>query len=397
MKKLLALLLSLILVFSFTACGDNSGDAQNETNSAVTAVTHNGWYTEGDITITKDQVDEIVNQEYTTPKNVIVIIGDGMGPNDITLAEENVKGVYDFGLVLNRIKNHGLATTHSANADVTDSAASGTALATGSKTNNGYIGKDVNGNDLKNMAEIARENGKKIGIITDEDLPGATPTAFTVHNISRDNRKELANDMVKFKPDVLMCKDYMGVFALLDADTQKIFNDEYLVAKDFKRYKDVLDTDKENKKPFFGFLDGYSPVATYNLAHCAEVAFERLENDKGFFLMIESAGTDKFGHDNNMNGKLQSVVTLDRTVAAALKFMKDNPDTLLLITSDHETGGVKLPEGDNYKLNELLTQNSHTDTPVRVFAVGKGSEYFKDKTVDNTDIAKFLISDIDGE
>ena len=138
-------------------------------------------------------------------------------------------------------------------------------------------------------------------------------------------------------------------------------------------------------------------MATYNLAHCAEVAFERLENDKGFFLLVESAGTDKFGHDNNMNGKLQSVVTLDRTVAAALKFMKDNPDTLLLITSDHETGGVKLPEGDNYKLNELLTQNSHTDTPVRVFAVGKGSEYFKDKTVDNTDIAKFLINAIEGE
>ncbi len=397
MKKLLALLLSLILVFSFTACGDNSDDAQNETNSSAAAVTHNGWYTEGDIIITKDQVDEIINQEYTTPKNVIVIIGDGMGPNDITLAEENVKGVYEFGLVLNQIKNHGLATTHSADAEITDSAASGTALATGSKTNNGYIGKDVNGNDLKNMAEIARENGKKIGIITDEDLPGATPTAFTVHNVSRDNRKELANDMVKFKPDVLMCKDYMGVFALLDADTQKIFNDEYLVAKDFKRYKDALDTDKENKKPFFGFLDGYSPVATYNLAHCAEVAFERLENDKGFFLLVESAGTDKFGHDNNMNGKLQSVVTLDRTVAAALKFMKNNPDTLLLITSDHETGGVKLPEGDNYKLNELLTQNSHTDTPVRVFAVGKGTEYFKDKTVDNTDIGKFLINAIEGE
>ena len=161
MKKLLALLLSLILVFSFTACSDNNGDAQNETNSSATAVTHNGWYTEGDITITKDQVDEIINQEYTTPKNVIVIIGDGMGPNDITLAEENVKGVYDFGLVLNRIKNHGLATTHSADAEITDSAASGTALATGIKTNNGYIGKDVNGNDLKNMAEIARENGKK--------------------------------------------------------------------------------------------------------------------------------------------------------------------------------------------------------------------------------------------
>ncbi len=396
MRKLLSLLLSLILVFTFAACGDTDNSDQTATSSNSAAVTDNGWYTEGDITITKDQVDKIINQEYTTPKNIIVIIGDGMGPNDITLAEENIKGVYDFGLVLNQIKNHGLATTHSADAEITDSAASGTALATGTKTNNGYIGKDVNGNDLKTMAEIAREAGKKIGIITDEDLPGATPTAFVVHNISRDNRKELANDMVKFKPDVLMCKDYMSVFALLDADAQKIFNDEYLVAKNFKRYKETLDTDKENKKPFFGFLDGYSPVATNNLANCAEVAFERLKNDNGFFLMIESAGTDKFGHDNNINGKLNSVVTLDRTVAAALKFMKDNPDTLLVITSDHETGGVKLPEGDE-KLTDLLTVDGHTNTPVRVFAVGKGTEYFKDKTVDNTDIAKFLINAIKGE
>jgi len=112
--------------------------------------------------------------------------------------------------------------------------------------------------------------------------------------------------------------------------------------------------------------------------------------------MIESSGTDKFGHKNNINGKLSSVVTLDRTVAAALMFMKNNPDTLLIITSDHETGGVKLPEGDE-KLTDLLTVTSHTDTPVRVFAVGKGSEYFKDKTVDNTDIAKFIIKAVKGE
>ena len=133
-----------------------------------------------------------------------------------------------------------------------------------------------------------------------------------------------------------------------------------------------------------------------NLAQCAEVALKRLKNDNGFFLMIESSGTDKFGHKNNMSGKLNSVVTLDRTVAAVLKFMEKNPDTLLLITSDHETGGVKLPEGDE-DLKDLLTLTEHTATPVRVFAVGEGSEYFSGKTVDNTDIAKFLIKAIKGE
>ncbi len=378
MKKLLCIMLSLLLIFCVAACGK----------------TEDGWYTEGEIKITKKQVEKIINAEFTTPKNIIVIIGDGMGPNDITLAEKHVKGVFDFGLTLNQIKNHGLATTHSADSKITDSAASGTALSTGVKTNNGYIGKDVNGNDLKTMAERARDADKKVGIITDEELSGATPTAFTVHNISRDNRNELLNAMVKFKPEVLMAKDYTGVSVALDSDAKKIFKDDYLVAKDFKRFKETLDTDKDCKKPFFGFLDGYAPAATNNLANCTEVALKRLKNENGFFLMVESSGTDKFGHGNNINGKLASVVTLDRTVAVALKFMEENPDTLLIVTSDHETGGVKLPEG-NEQLTDLMTVNEHTATPVKVFAVGKGTEYFRDKTIDNTDIARFLIKAIE--
>lgn len=381
MKRLLAILLSIILIFTFASCGITEPE---------------GWYTEGEITITKKQVQKIVNTDFKTPKNVILIIGDGMGINDITLAEDNVNGVYDFGLVLNQIENHGLATTHSADSQVTDSAASATALSTGVKTNNTRIAKDVNGNDLKTMAETAREAGKKVGIITDEDLSGATPTAFTVHNISRDNRKELANAMVEFKPEVLMCKDYIGTSALLEKEARKIFDNEYLVAKNFKRFKEVLDSDKNCEKSFFGFLEGYSPVASYNLAQCAEVALKRLNNENGFFLMIESSGTDKFGHNNNINGKLNSVVTLDRTVAAVLKFMYNNPDTVLVITSDHETGGVKLPTGTE-SLTDLITVDGHTATPVGVFAVGKGTEYFKDKTVDNTDIAKFLIKALSGE
>lgn len=387
MKKLISLLLAFAIIFSFTACGKNT-DINTNTLEEVKPKT--------EITITKDQVQKIVNGEFKAPKNVIVIIGDGMGPNDITLAEQELDSVYDFGLVLNQIKNHGLATTHSADADVTDSAASGTALSTGFKTNNGYIGKDTNGNDLQTMAELARAQGKKVGIITDEDLSGATPTAFVVHNISRSNSKELANSMVSFMPDVLMCKDHTGTSALLEGDARKIFDNDYLVAKDFNRFNQALADDPDCKMPFFGFLNGFSTVASDNLALCAEVAFDRLQNNNGFFLMIESSGTDKFGHKNNINGKLNSVVTLDRTVAATLKFMEKNPDTLLVITSDHETGGVKLPKGDE-KLNELLTVTEHTNTPVRVFAVGKGSEYFSNKTVDNTDIAKFLISAIKGE
>lgn len=375
MKKLFSTLLAFLLIFSLVACG---APAENNT-------------------VTKEQIQNIVTGAFTTPKNIIVIIGDGMGPNDITLAQQYADGVYDFGLVLNQIPNHGLATTHSADSDITDSAASGTALATGVKTNNGYIGKDPEGNDLKNLAEIAREYGKKIGIITDEDISGATPSAFVVHNISRDNRKELVSAMVKFKPDVLMSKDYSNVFGYLDGEAQEIFNDEYVVARDFDRFEAALASDPNNEKPFWGFLNGYSTIASDNLAQCTQIALNRLKNENGFFLMIESAGTDKFGHGGNMKGKLSSVVNLDRTVATALKFMEENPDTVLIITSDHETGGVQLPVTGEEKLSELLTTDYHTATPVRVFGVGKGTEYFSGKTVDNTDIAKFLIAAIKGD
>ncbi len=398
MKKFLAVMLSFVMLFGFVGCSKEEKKQNNAQTPASTETSNfNGWYTEGEITITEKEVKAIVNGKFTTPKNIIVIIGDGMGPNDIALAKEHAEGVYDFGLVLDKIVNHGTATTHSANAEVTDSAASGTALSTGVKTNNGYIGKDVNGKDLITMAETARAAGKKVGIITDEAISGATPTAFTVHNDSRSNTSELINSMIKFKPDVLMGKDYSSVYVTLDDEAREIFDNEYLVAKDFSRFKQVLDTDPNCEKPFLGFLEGYSSIASYNLAQCAEVAFNRLKNENGFFVMIESAGTDKYGHGNDIQGKLNSVVTLDRTVAAALKFMEENPDTLLIITSDHETGGVKLPDDSTKYLSDLLTVTEHTATPVRVFAVGAGTEYFKDKQVDNTDIAKFLIKAIKGE
>ena len=393
MKKILSVILAVFMILGVTSCGKQ----QNADTSSIAQNTYNGWYTEGDVSITKDEIAAIVNGEFTQPKNVIVIIGDGMGPNDLTLTEKYLDSTFDFGLAVNKIKNHGLCTTHSASDDITDSAASATALSTGVKTNNKTIGKDPNGNDLKNLSEYAREAGKKVGIVTDDELSGATPSAFVVHNTDRYNSKELTNSMIKFKADVFMCQDHTSVSALLDSDARKIFDNEYLVAKKFDRFKETLDTDPESKKPFIGFLSGYSTMASNELSQCAEVALKRLKNDKGFFLMIESCGTDKYGSRNNMSGKLNSVVTLDRTVATVLKFMKENPDTLLIVTSDHETGGVKLPEKEGQSMNELLTTKEHTAAPVRVFAVGKGSEYFSGKTIDNTDIAKFLIKTIKGE
>ncbi len=380
MKKLLSIILILGVYLSFAAC----------TSTAK-------WTSDGQIRITQSGVEAIVNGKFETPKNVILIIGDGMGPNDLEVTSLYSEDMFEFGLVLNQIQNQGLCTTHSADSNITDSAASGTALATGVKTNNGTIAKDPQGKDLQTLTELARQNKKRVGIITNENIYGATPSAFTVHNESRDNYKEIANAFIRFKPDVLMGAKYKDFVSKLGSEELAILEKDYICAEDMASFETAAASDPEAKKSFIGFTERYASRASFNLAKSASFAFDRLKNDNGFFVMIESAGTDKFGSQKNMAGKMASVVELDRTVAAALLFMQDNPDTLLVVTSDHETGGVKKPTGDDGNLRNLFTTDYHTDTPVKVFAVGKGSEYFKDKTLDNTDIAKFLQSVIKGE
>ncbi|MBQ8304325.1 MAG: alkaline phosphatase [Clostridia bacterium] len=418
MKKILSILCAVLIILSLCACGGNASCEHLEKQAATClepskckacgatfdeALGHSfsqgkcirancnekdpdwiNWYTSGEVAITKAEAEEILSIDFKKPKNVIVMIGDGMGPNDLVLTEKNKKGCFDFGLVLNLIKSTGFATTRSFNADVTDSAASGTALATGQKTNNNYVGMSPEGKPIKNISEIAREMGKKVGIVTNDDITGATPSAFTVHNISRKNYSELATSFAKFKPDVLIGQGY-SQFADVDLSG-------FLVSKSIAEINSVLNLDTLCKKPFIGFFsEDILSAPSDTLAHLTEVALNRLKNDKGFFLMIESAGTDKAGHNTHIKGKVNSVVTFDRAVATVLKFMKENPDTLLIITSDHETGGVALPRGEFKLTSSLFTTDGHTNIDVRTFAVGYGAEYFSGKTVDNTDIAKFAI------
>ena len=135
MKKLLAIILSVIMLLSLSACGGKAD-----------------WTDDGQISISKSAVEKIISGEFTKPKNIILIIGDGMGENDIKATEIYSEDKFTFGLVLNQIKNQGYVTTHSADNEITDSAAAGTALSTGVKTNNGIIGKDPLGNVLNTMA-----------------------------------------------------------------------------------------------------------------------------------------------------------------------------------------------------------------------------------------------------
>ena len=390
MKKLLSLFFALLLILSLCGCSAPVSPETVPTTEPVPTEPAKVWYQEGTIEITAERVDAIVSQEFETPKNVILLIGDGMGINDIALSAQYGQNNYDFGLVLDRIPHRGLATTKSASHKVTDSAAAGTALATGVKTSNGVLGMDRTYKELKNISEIAREQGMKVGIITDDSITGATPSAFLVHNENRKSYDEIFTSALEFGPEVYIGKVEFDRYTEAE---KKGFN----AASRFQQIDYTFSISKDLTKPFVGFNSGYSTNVSNELSQCTQLAFQLLDNENGFFLMVESCGTDKYGHSPNITGKMNSVATLDRTLAAILLFMEKNPDTLLIVTSDHETGGVQLPKEGALVSDDLITTDTHTDTPVGVFALGQGSEYFHDKTVDNTDIAKFIIDAITKE
>lgn len=332
-----------------------------------------------------------LGQEYEAPKNVIFMIADGMGPNDLILCEREI----DEALLVNEIPYQGFAVTHSASHAVTDSAAAATALATGVKTTNGMVGRSPDGKALSNLCEIAREEGKKVGVVTNDLATGATPSSFTVHHSSRHDAAVIAEKIVDFAPDFLAAQDYQGFEKALGLEGRKQL-EGYSLSKTDATAEAALE--RAGERPCFCFSDAFSwEKADDTLVSYTQAALDFLENEKGFFLMIESCGTDKSGHENDMEGKLQSVVTLDRAVAAVLSFMREHPDTLLIITSDHETGGVQLPKEGEAISDQLFTTTKHTAEKVRVFALGAGAEYFHGKTVDNTDIAKFAIKAVKGE
>ncbi|MBP3381250.1 MAG: alkaline phosphatase, partial [Clostridia bacterium] len=223
----------------------------------------------------------------------IVMISDGMGLNDLVLAHKFSDFLFDFGLTFENFKNKGEMTTNSLSG-LTDSAASGTAMATGQKTENEFIGMKPDGTHLKNAPELARENGKKVGIVTDDDIYGATPSAFTVHCASRDNTEEIVRLFIEFTPDVLIGNGYLKYqnsvqkfkrLGTVNAETLAKIN----IAASEKDWETKAKEDPNREKAFWGFLDADLKTKGYSLAHATQVALERLENENGFFLMVEGA------------------------------------------------------------------------------------------------------------
>lgn len=272
-------------------------------------------------------------------KNVIVMIGDGMGQNHIEAAKI-VNNNQPLNMEINTKKTY---VTTASTKNVTDSAASATALATGYKTKNKYIGKDKNGNDLQNIIEYAKSIGKKTGLVATQVLCHATPAGFSVHNISRENYNEIMQSQITSS----------NIDLMLGGGTYWIEQNSALVeAQNNIAYINTLsdiDNIDENKRVIGTFAEKSigqmeDQQNRTSLADMTKKALSRLDNDTGFFVMIEGSDIDYYSHKYNMQNMLREMQDFDEAVAEAKKYVDNHSDTLLIITADHETGGLDLSD-----------------------------------------------------
>jgi Alkaline phosphatase len=312
-------------------------------------------------------------------KYVFYFIGDGMGINEVNAAEVYLSAMNgergSTSLLMTTFPVASMAATFSANADVTDSAAGGTALATGKKTNNGYIGVDPDVNNLETIAEKAKKAGKKVGVTSTVPINHATPASFYGHQKDRNMYYEISQDLIKSG------FDFFAGAGLYNRD--KLFNKSdapdiypqieqagYMI---YKGYDDFKTNAGKPKKIIllhknWEVVDGipYAIDRTtedLSLKQITEAAIDVLmrDNKKGFFLMLEGGRIDWAGHANDAATNIKEVIDMDEAIKVAYEFYEKHPkETLIVITADHETGGITVGKG-SMRINVLKHQKQSQD------------------------------------
>lgn len=335
------------------------------------------------------------------PKNVILLIGDGMGVAHVTAAK------VAFGeLEMERFPYGGLCTTFPDGSFVTDSAASGTALATGVKTVNGAISVTPEDAILKTALEYAEENGLATGLVVTCSITHATPAVFVAHVDERGRYHDIAEQIAASGVDVLFGGG-AGYFTPMGSggtrpdgqDLLAAMQERMVVARTAEEFESMGDVGTA------AFLyakehPGQADSRPVSLAELSRRAIEMLSKDTdGFFLMIEGSQIDWAGHDNDKVYLLAEMADFDAAVGAVLDFAERDGRTLVVLTADHETGGLTVDQGsvpDEWLGPVEWSSESHTAAMVPVLTYGPGSAALGG-IVDNTDIGAFLIEAVGGE
>jgi alkaline phosphatase len=320
--------------------------------------------------------------EGTRVRNVIMLIGDGMGNQQRRIAgivEGN--GDANHRLVMEKLPVAGIAFNHSLDHLVTDSAAAATALACGRKTLSGRLAMDEHGNRLRTILQVCRDMGKSTGLITTVTIAHATPAAFASHASTRNEYESIALQYLENRVDVLMGG---GIEDFLPAPTAGKNNNPQETGK----RKDGLHLINEFRNNGYRFVSNRNELLKVNPAgtdkllglfsrgamayevdrnqerepHIAEMTKTALDilskNPEGFFLMVEGGKIDWANHAHDVAGSVYDTIAFDKAVELSIEFAKKNPDTLVIVVDDHETGGMAITANTRVRVIQNLKASS---------------------------------------
>ena len=316
-------------------------------------------------------------QEIKKPKNIILLIGDGMGLSEVSASYffKDSKPNFD------RFTTIGLIKTSAADALVCDSAASATAFATGVATYNGAIAVDMQKNPVPTIIEKIIPMNISTGIISTSSIMHATPASFYAHADSRKSYQDIAAFLPTSKIDFIAG----GGTKFLDKDKREDARDLY---KEFEDNGYEVQTNSlpnkttDKKQAIFLAEDGMGKMLEGRgdfLPNATKIALDKLsKNENGFFLMVEGSQIDWGGHDNDADYLITELLDFDKTIGVALDFAAKNAETLVIVTADHETGGFTLAadDGDYNKIKPTFSTTRHSATMVPIFTKGPGENNF---------------------
>ena len=317
-------------------------------------------------------------------KNVILMIGDGMSLMDVYAAWVCNRG----RLWLDNAQYIGLSATHCTDKLITDSGAGGTALATGHKTKYHAVGVDPEGKPLTTIIDLAKRKDKDAGIAVTCRLWDATPADFCCHNINRDNEQEIVADYPTSGVDFAFGggakyftnrKDGRNIF-------EELKNQGYYIARTWEELEK-----RESGKVFCVPYEVDTPLPDERGDLLARATMKGIslmnQNKNGFFMMVEGSQLDDYGHFNQLDMLMKELHDFDRTIGEVMKWAAKDGETLVVVTADHETGGLTLHGGDlaTGRIEARFASTGHTGVMVPVYAFGPGAEEFTG-FMDNTEI-----------
>lgn len=362
-KKLLLNLFSFVLIVSFVSCLATQRQSEPDQESS--------------------------------PKNIIFLLGDGMGYPQITAAK------YVHGnLNMSSMPYTGTVYTHSHDSKVTDSASSATAFAAGYKTINGMLGVMPDGTTpVQSIAHYANELGKSTALMATSRITHATPAAYAIHHDDRGEEYIIAEKYVESGIDMLLGagSDYF----LPESAGGTRPDDRNLISEMEEMGYLYLDSEEElsqisGQDRVVAFLEGgdLAPAAERGdqAGQLVSAALDQLSKDEeGFFMMIEGSQIDWQGHANEAELMIEELMDFDSIVGSILDFAEQDGNTLVIVTADHETGGLTLPAAEGGEVSYEFSTDGHTAEHVPIFSYGPSAETFKG-TYDNTEIARKLFS-----